>query len=99
MTHYINWCLNNAPISGDKLQMQGNPSKDHEVPSDATASAVAGSAHYASVWSTAACTVLVTNIRMPDGTLETTGFTKYIPANYVLDIPNLTAASTITMTA
>lgn len=94
MTHYINWSQLNQPVSSDKLQMQGNPSKDHEVPADGVASSAAGVSAYASVWSTAACSVSVTNLSGPGS-----GFTKYIPANYVLDIPNLTPTSTITMTA
>jgi len=97
MVGYVNWMQKSQPIKGDLLPIEGNPVSNHTV----TASGVATSAapqgtQYVSLWSDAAATVSAS--ALADVTLGE-GLTFALPANYVMQIPNIIPGeTTITIT-
>ena len=103
MANRINWHQMNQPIRGDVLQMQGNPSANHVTPASGVASIAApAGTNYASVWSSNALGSLVSADILSVGSSGediTSGFTIAIPADTILEIPNILPSKTkITMT-
>ena len=92
MTNYINWMQLSQPIKGDVVTMEGNAVSDYESPATTVASGVAPEgAQYASVWADVAIKVEASNLD------ENAGFSdkEYaLPANTVLQIPNITVGKT-----
>ena len=103
MTGYVNWMALTQPIKGDVVAMEGNTVSDAVTVASAGTSAVAPEgAQYASVWCDAASTIEA-NIIDPKG--NPAGATIYnakeykVPANYVVQIPNIIpGVTTITVT-
>jgi len=102
MVGYVNFMQLNQPGSGgDTLQIQGNPVANHEVVASAGTSAAAGeSAHYARVLVSVLSTVSATNLKdTPGGNTNLgNGKTVVVPANGILEIPNITRDTQITVT-
>ena len=96
MAIYLNWMEFSQTIKGDLVPTEGNPVADHLVLTSGVASTVAPvGAQYASVWSTAAATVAVSDLGGKLGENKTYA----LPANVVLQIPNIVVnSSTITVT-
>lgn len=94
MTNYVNWMQTNMPIKGDVLQMQGNPVSDTVSPATGVATEVAPQGtHYAMVWSTVATQVQATELGgVSDGYQDKI---VTIPANTILEIPNVQVGKTI----
>lgn len=94
MTNYVNWMQTNMPIKGDVLQMQGNPVSDTVSPATGVATAVAPQGtHYAMVWSTVATQVQATELNGVSDGYQNKIVT--IPANTILEIPNVQVGKTI----
>jgi len=101
MANFINW-LKTSQISksGSPLQMQGNPASSDESPASGVASGLApAGANYAMVWAAAETKVKVDILKDEKGQDVTSAFEIAIPANTLLEIPNIIAGrSKITMT-
>lgn len=91
MTNYVNWMQYSQQIKGDVLQTQGNPVANHESPATGVASGAAPQgAQYAYVWADVATQVQATNLNTNLGS----GLTVTIPANTILEIPNIKVGET-----
>ena len=97
MTGYINWMQLNQPISGEKMQMQGNCVSDHEaIASGAPSNTAPTGTHYAAVWSENAATFRADGLGVGN---EAEGRTVAMPAGAVFEIPNIIPKkTTITIT-
>lgn len=102
MTNHINWLKSNqASQSGTTLQTQGNPTANDESPATTVASGLApAGSNYAMVWADVATQVEASPLRNTvNGQDDVGSFTIAIPANVLLEIPNIIGSrTTITMT-
>ena len=97
MAGYVNWMQTSQPIKGDLIPIEGNPAANHTVTASgvATGEAPTGT-QYVSLWSTAACTVSLSEL---DGLSLGAGLTYALPANFVVQFANIIPKkTTITIT-
>lgn len=88
MVNHVNWM---QPSQGSVLPTEGNPVAAPESPTTGVATAVAPEgAQYASVWATVDTLVEATNLTTSLGS----GIQYALPANTVLQIPNITVKKT-----
>jgi len=91
MTCYVNWMTDNQP----NPNTEGNPAQDYDTgASPLTASADGDGAEYATVWSDTAFKVSATGLQRDNWDGKEAAY----PAGYVVQIPNITAKTVITVT-
>ena len=97
MPGYVNWMQPSQTIKGDLMQTEGNPVANHVVTSSGVATAAAPvGAQYVSVWSTVEATVSLSAL---DGVGLGAGATYALPANLVVQFPNvIPGETTVTIT-
>lgn len=97
MTNYVNWLkTSQMSKSGTTLQTQGNPVANSESPATGVASGAAPEgANYAMVWADVATRVQASPIRVQSEAGPDTGnYTVALPANTILEIPNIIPGET-----